>query len=307
MSELEIIKSEVGAVANREPSPAEMFGAVLELIKRGDLTPEGVQAANGALALCERMEKRKAEKEFTAAFVAMKLVLPRIETSRAVPNNDGTPRYKYAPLEDIADQVEPFLSRFGFTATFGEAKAEPGRITEVCSLKHTGGHFTETPFTVRVGQGPPKASESQSDGAAHSFAQRRAYCNALGIIIRNEDNDARVEGSPIFAEQAESLRARVAATGTVEASFLKFAKATIFSEIMSSRYDELDQFLAKRERIQKAQRITADQAHLLRHQVVASGADQAEFLGTIGVTSFEDIPASKLAAVQSAIKKLDGK
>ena len=226
-----------------QPTVADMLQAVIE---RG-VTAENVAAVGELVKLFERMEDKKAERSFVEAFKSLQAELPKIETTKPVPNRDGSVRYTYAPLEDIMRQGKPIWEKHGFIVTFSEREAPAGKISEVCIVQHTSGHKTETPFTVRVGQGPPSATEPQSDGAAHSYARRGALCNALGIVVEHQDNDARAEGGAVTAEQAEELARRVAETNSNREAFLKYAGAATFAEISAVKYDILDGFLKKRE------------------------------------------------------------
>lgn len=241
--ELVHIKSE--SVSVQEPSVADMIQAV---IQKG-VTAESVAVMESLVGLYERMDARKAEKAFTAAFNALQAEIPHVVAHKPVPNKDGTIRYTFAPFEDIMEQLQSPLQKHGFTVSF-TTKFDGGsgvvRLIKTCILTHTGGHSRSTEFAVRVGGGPPGASECQADGAASTYAKRFALCDALNIVI-DKDTDARAEGRPITPEQAEELERRVALTNSDKAAFLKFAGAATFAEIMSSKYDMLDQTLRRKE------------------------------------------------------------
>jgi hypothetical protein len=147
------------------------------------------------------------------------------------------------------EQVAPLLQKHGFTVTFSTDFKE-GRIIKTCTLQHVGGHSRSNQFAVRIGSGPPRASEAQADGAASTYAKRFALCDALNIVI-DKDTDAKVEGAPITKEQAAELEHRVQMTNSNREAFLKFAGANSFSEIASAKYEILDGFLAKKERVGK--------------------------------------------------------
>lgn len=210
-----------------QATPAQMLQAVVE----GKIT-------DANLATFKQLMAMNAEREFSAAFVALQADMPRIVAKTAVPNNDGTVRYKFAAYEDIMEQVRPYLQRHGFTLAFSQRFSEgtPQRLVAICTLTHTGGHSRSNEFAVRVGSGPPKASEAQADGAAGTYAKRFALCNALNIVIE-KDSDAKAEGAPITAEEAADLEKRVRASGMPVDIFLKFCGgAKSFSEIAESHY-----------------------------------------------------------------------
>jgi ERF superfamily len=236
-----------------EPSIAVMLQTMLE---RG-ITTENIAALEQMTALYERMEDRKAEKEFAAAFNSLMSEIPQIEATKSVPNNDGSTRYRFAPLEEIDSQLRPLALKHGFTYFFSEAENQhPGRITKVCTIQHAAGHKRSTSFTVRT-SAPPKASDTQADGSTHSYAKRGALCDAFGIIISHDD-DARMIGKPIGKALAEELRARVKALGDKidEQRFLAYAgvacsnpaKPEDYEQIADERWDALDSMLTRKER-----------------------------------------------------------
>jgi hypothetical protein len=243
-------ESALATVHPQEPSVAGMLQAVID---RG-ITPENAAAMEQLVGLYERMEAKRAEREFAAAMVALKMEMPAIRACKGVPGKDGTIRYKYAPLEDIDGELRPVALKHGFSYSFSQAPADIGRVTKVCVVKHIGGHSESTPFTVRVGQGPPHSSEAQGDGAAASYAQRRALCDAFGIIVESDTDgadDARNEGKPITAKEAADLRDWVEAIGADEKAFLEVAGAAHYEAICSSKLEVLQAMLKRKEKQRK--------------------------------------------------------
>jgi len=236
---LEVVKAE-----SQLPSVASMLQAV---IQQG-VTEQNVAALERLCGLYERMQASDAEKQFAAAFVVLQSEMPKVNATKAVPNNDGTTRYKFAPFEEIMRQVTPMLQKYGFTVSFSN-RYEENRLVETCTLQHVGGHKRSNDFAVRIGSGPPKASESQADGAAATYAKRFALTDALNIVVEHLDNDARIEGATITPEQAAGLRERVRATASNEAAFLKFAGANSFETISATKYAMLDQNLRRKEKV----------------------------------------------------------
>jgi hypothetical protein len=224
------------------PSVAGMLQAVID---RG-VTAENVAAVEQIVKLYEHMQEKDAEKLFAQAFNALQTEMKRVRAMKAVPNNDGSVRYRFAPYEDIMEQVRPMLEKHGFTVTFSTDYAE-GRLVKSCTLQHIGGHSKTNKFAVRIGSGPPKATESQADGAASTYAKRFALCDALNITIET-DSDARAEGGPITPEQADELARRVAETNSNREAFLKLAGAASFAEIGAAKYSILDEMLTRKER-----------------------------------------------------------
>lgn len=234
-----------------EPSTAQLMQL---LIEKGN-PAENAEALKTLVAIRREENAQRAKMEFTASMVQLKERLKEnpVRATKIVPNNDGTTRYVFAPLEDIDKQLCPIALQFGFTYTFSEAPSDPGKVTKICEVEHIGGHSKSNPFTVRVAA-VPKATDTQNDGAAHSYAKRGALCDAFGIIAEKDTDGAdnvRGEGAPISQAQADSLRARVAATKANEPNFLAHAGAETYEKISSARYADLDELLTERARKQQ--------------------------------------------------------
>ena len=239
----ELVKTEALPMAKPVPSVADMLAAVIE---RG-VSAENVAALEAMVKLYERMEEKTAEKSFASAFVGLQAEMPSVQATKPVPNRDGSVRYKFAPFEDLMSQVGPMLQKHGFTVSFSSRVGE-GRIVSICTLQHVGGHQRVNEFAVRIGQGPPSATESQADGSAATYAKRFALTEALNIVVSHMDNDARAEGGPITSEQADELKERVMATGSNPTAFLKFAGAATFESIPAAKLGILDEQLRRKEK-----------------------------------------------------------
>lgn len=228
----------------QEPSVAMMLQAI---INQG-VTSENVTAMERLCALYERMEDKKAEREFASAFSLVQSEMPRIEATKGVPDKNGKTKFKFAPYEEIMEKAKPTLEKHGFTIAF-DNEINECRIVAVCKLRHVGGHSVSNSFAVRIGSGPPGASECQADGAASTYAKRFALCNALNIVIEKEamDDEARAFGSPIPEVQAKELRKRVKDCGADEAAFLQYAGAAQYEAIPAEAYSKLDTMLTRKE------------------------------------------------------------
>ncbi len=238
-----------------EPSVALMLQKVID----GGITADNVSALESLVGLYDRMQAKNAEKDFAVAFNRLMAEMPPIQATKPVPNNDGTVRYRFAPLEEIEAIVRPVALRNGFSYSFSEGPSEPGRITKVCTVQHSSGHKRVHPFTVRT-SAPPKANDSQADGSTHSYAKRGAFSDAFSIIV-DHDDDARVVGKPIGKAIAEDLLNRVKLTGSDMVAFLKFAGVTLppkveienydpiefFEQISDERFESLDEILKRKE------------------------------------------------------------
>lgn len=235
------------------------IGALLNMMTTKGVTPESLEKT---LAVYERMEAKRAQKECAVAFAALQAELPRVLAKKAVPNNDGTIRYAYAPYEDIAEAVAPALARHGFGVEYSfDYKDQPTRVIVTCTLTHKGGHSKTSNFAVRVGQGPPKSNEAQADGAAATYAKRRAFESILNIVVEH-DSDARNLGEAIDADEAWEIEARCrkAADGDEAqvARLLAITGADSFAEIRRNKYRVLVAHLDNAEAQKPAPKVSGD-------------------------------------------------
>ncbi len=229
-----------------EPSVGLMLSGLIESIQKGETTPQTVEVLKGFMDLYERDQARLAERQFNAAFAKLQSELRSVNATRTVPNKDGSPRYRFAPFEDIMEEVQPVLVANGFSISFNSRFMEGGRMVSICTLRHVGGFSQSNEFAVRIGGGPPGATETQADGAAKTYAKRGALCDALNIVVEHDD-DARMIGQPIGKALADDLEARVILTGADREAFLKYAGAHSFPEISDERYEQLDELLKRKE------------------------------------------------------------
>lgn len=234
------------AVKEAPPSVALMLSETLRSIQSGQITEQSVKVLEGMMGLYERNEKYQGEKDFAAALVALQGETIRVVATKKVDaKSDGTCRYKFAPYEEIMAAVQPMLTRHGFSITFDAViEGEGQRLTSICTLTHSGGHTRTNRFAVRFGK-PPGSSEAQGDMSTKSYAKRGALCDALNIAI-DHDDDARMKGAPVTAEQAKGLREMVRDTNSDETKFLEHAGADSFEKIDENRYDELRDMLARK-------------------------------------------------------------
>lgn len=230
-------------LAVQEPSVGQMLQKVID----SGITPETVNALEKLCDLKIKVDAINAEKEFASAFNRLMAEIPQIKATKSVPNNDGSTRYKFAPIEEIDRQLRPLALEHGFTYYFAEGDSDAGKVEKLCVVQHVGGHKRSNPFSVRVSK-PPGSSDSQADGSTHSYAKRGALCDAFGIIIEHMDDDARLLGKPIGKALAEDLEARCEKLGVDKETFLKYAGAANFESIADNRYDSLNEQLEKKER-----------------------------------------------------------
>lgn len=236
----------------QRPAPLQTLEAgpepLLRLIQKvvdGGVTESNVAALDKLLAVYERLDDKRAEREFSSAFVALQNDLPVIVAETVIPN-----RGKYSRFEDVMHIVGPLLVKHGFSVSFS-MDFKDNRIVETCHLKHIGGHSQSNSFAVRAGG---KAdSDTQADCKAATTAKRNALLNCLNIVVRqdvmqNEDGDASLEGSLISRDQLQYLNELLAETKSDQAKFLAMAGVDKMEDIRSGSYQVLVRALLMKKR-----------------------------------------------------------
>lgn len=212
----ELMAPGTGSLAAPSQGSGISVAQILQAAVSGGVNAENVAVVKELVALQERMDAREAEKAFARAFNALQMEMPPIMAMKPVLNRDKTLRYKFAPYEDIHEQVKPLLLKHGFTVSFTMSIAE-GRVTQTCTLMHVDGHSRANSSTVRIGSGPPGSTETQADGAASTYAKRFAFCDALNIVIEKDNDgipdDAKNLGAPIGPDKITVLREQIADLG----------------------------------------------------------------------------------------------
>jgi len=225
-------------LATQEPSIAQMLQSALAT---------GVDPAklDKMLDVFERMENKRAEREFNAAFAKLQSELPEIVAESVIPN-----RGKYARFENVMHQIQPILNANGFAVSFSQQSDEK-RITVTCFLRHVGGHYTSNPFAVRIG-GQKADSDAQADSKLSTTAKRNALLQALNIVVHQDylqdDDNPTNEGGYITPAQAIELAEWVESIGADKAKFLEYAGAITFETIHAVRYEDLVAVLKKKEK-----------------------------------------------------------
>ncbi len=235
-------------ISRAENAPIPIAQMMQLMIEKG-ITADNVQAMEQLVKLQERIMDRDAEKEFANAFAILQSQMQSVNATKAIPSKDGSIRSRFAPYEEIMEQVGPLMNRLGFTVTFDTdySSTPPMRVIQKCTLQHTSGHKRTNSFAVRIGNGPPGASEAQGDGAAATFAKRYALCAALNITI-DFDTDAKTEGATITKEEAQAFEARAVKLNIDRVKILKWLHAASFEEISEAGAQQLDEELTRRER-----------------------------------------------------------
>jgi len=132
---------------------------------------------------------RQSREAFEIHFGAMQKELPVITKDRSAKDKNENVTYKYATLENVLDKVTPILAAHGFSYSWKNETVAEGATRVHCEISGYG-HTRESYFDIPVLPPSSWTNAIQQMGSATSYGKRYSLCNALGIIIKDEDDDA---------------------------------------------------------------------------------------------------------------------
>lgn len=91
---------------------------------------------------------------------------------------------KYADWESVVSASRPALSKNGLAVDMDLTTEDDGATYLHCTLLHTSGQFIES----RVRFTPPK-NDIQSMASYNTSLKRLVYCNMVGVVVGDEDDD----------------------------------------------------------------------------------------------------------------------
>jgi hypothetical protein len=206
-----------------------------------------VEKMSALLALKERIDERDAERQFTAAFAAMQLDLPRIP-KLGVKDMQQKGKIPYAKWEDLDRLIRPVLAKHGFSLSFPTRIIE-GKMTMVLVLAHIGGHSKESFMPVSPDPGPGR-NDIQAVGSGRSYTKRYLTLDALNIITEGADDDGH-RAHAISQDKADTINCLISEIGMSEkgrASFFRLAGVETVEDIQEHRYQDILQALMDKRR-----------------------------------------------------------
>ena len=242
MNELSVIAPKDAAVARPQPTAIDILQAAVE---KG-ITAENVAVVKEIRQMVREEQEHNAKLAFNRAFFELRKEMPVVYADREVKTDSGAVAFQYCSPQEIKDILEPLMLRHGFTTMTSQEMDGETKVTVTVSLLHEAGHSVNGTFTIRVGQENRLVKGPQVVAGATTAAERHCLIKLFGLRTRvNADDDARNVGEPITAEQAFELERMVKEKNRDAAAFLKFAGATSFQTIMSSRLEECRKMLQK--------------------------------------------------------------
>lgn len=152
----------------------------------------GSEVMNTLMNIRRELNSEASKKAFDSALSAFQAECPVVLKEKSVPTASGKTAYKYAPIEAIEIQIRPLLRKYGFSHTFDtDTASAAGWVIAKCIVTHTEGHTRTSTAKFPLGTKTQIMSDTQVYASALTFANRRALCNAYGLVLAGEDMDGQ--------------------------------------------------------------------------------------------------------------------
>lgn len=143
-------------------------------------------------------DQRRAKQEFDEHFAAMQAEYVPAEKTKSVMNRAGTQKlYAYAPLESILKVYQPIINRNGFSYRWSEETISDGKEKRVWCIVSGWGHEVRNYVDIPIMPGSDFTNSVQQRGVSATYGKRYSFCDAFGIILAGEDDDARSIKEPV--------------------------------------------------------------------------------------------------------------
>jgi len=147
-----------------------------------------VEVLEKLMSLQERFQANQAKAEYIKSMSTLQSEIP---TVKKLKKNGGT-NSNYAPLEDIVAQCKELIRKQGFTYSWDTSMSEKS-IEVVCKATHINGHTDTSSMVSEIAEGTKANSAPQKTAITITYLKRYTLCNLFGIMVADEDQDARLE------------------------------------------------------------------------------------------------------------------
>ena len=188
--QLTIIESSPVAVEQADAKSHSPMNLLAMAIKAG--VPLGE-----LVAMQEKWEAKQAKKAYHEAMKAFQAECPILYKTKSC----GIGPAKYSPFENIIEQTKELRSRHGFSHQIDTKKAsQEGFLAVACVVTHEKGHSETSELEFPIGKetrskaGDVVMDVTKAYASSLSFASRRVFQNAFGLVTAGEDMDLRLFG-----------------------------------------------------------------------------------------------------------------
>jgi hypothetical protein len=223
-------------------APATMLSMVGQLAR--DPTTD-VSKFEALLAMQERLEKREAERAFTAALVRATRGMPRVKKNGTIDltRKDGTSggSIPFARWEDVDAVIRPIMDREGFVLSFDSMPrtGEGGGMRIIATLRHEAGHSITSQLDLPLDTGPGR-NNLQAMGSTLAYGKRYCAEMLLNIVREGVDDDGVSGGVKLILQPqiAEIEAAMKGLSSERQEGFLRYMGVDQVSDIQTRDFSK---------------------------------------------------------------------
>lgn len=166
-----------------------------------DLSTVDVDKLGKLLDLQKDWENRQAEKSFNTALANFQAEMPAVFKRR----RETQGKYTYASYDDIMYLARPFLRKNGLAISCSQTDTE-STLTIEMTISHKDGHSRKTTYStpkdgpIKTREGRNVTSEAQAQNSSNTYARRLCLCNALDIVVTDEDDNGQAASNDLITE-----------------------------------------------------------------------------------------------------------
>lgn len=231
-TELTVTADATAEVPAPRPAPGPSMLAVLRLAVEQKLDAGAIDALSRVF---ETERRNEAERLFNEAIIRFHQHCPDILKSAAVTfttRKGGAFDSRFAKFDQMVDVAKPHLLQEGLWFRHSSTDEGGKAIVATCWVFHEAGHTSEgSTFRVPISQG--YLSDGHDAASALSFALRRSFQMALGIVPRDEDNDGKglTRKPPITNKQLQELTDLITETNSDNEKFWSLVGVANMAEL----------------------------------------------------------------------------
>ncbi|MEY8768982.1 ERF family protein [Erwinia sp. ACCC 02193] len=177
-------------IEREQPESAVAVNAPMRLIEMAVSNNADIEKLEKLLDLQTKWDAEQARKSYLQAMASFQAALPTIKKLKSADFGQGKAKYKYASLDDIAEQIRPYLEQFGLSYRF-EQTMNNGTINVKCIASHKDGH-SESCEMIAAPDASGGKNNIQQSASTVTYLRRYTLTGALGVVTADEDIDGRL-------------------------------------------------------------------------------------------------------------------
>ncbi len=196
-----IIKSNLKAVPVKKAAALPATNSIEDMIELAIKSDAGVDKLEKIMEMKYEYDRRESVKLFHEKFGEMQFEMPAIKKTKQVSN-----AYKYAPLEDIVQQIKPILHKYGFTYRWTEGLTEVKDYKRITCRIAGHGHEETSFVDIPIMEATKMTNSAQQSGSSSTYGKRYSLCGVLGIMVDDDDDGQSI--APKGQPQNKTVKAK---------------------------------------------------------------------------------------------------